>query len=107
FDVYAIHPKRLTRETSERSLLRDALFRSLKSRPGITIEKLNRKVFAIPNPSIVKPSQFHLDKVKPVSRLSGTVGKSKPVRWAEACLLQIDYRLDRLWLLLQPRIILS
>jgi hypothetical protein len=55
--------------------------------------------------SIVKPQIFNTDDVKAVDSISGAVG-STSVKWSEACELRLDYRLDRLWLLLGPRVIL-
>jgi NAD-dependent SIR2 family protein deacetylase len=106
FDVHAIHPAKLAMETAEKSLLRDSLFRALRSQPGIRIERRGRRVFALADPSLVQPSHFNLDGEKPISKLAGSFGSSKVVKWAEACGLHIDYRLDRIWLLLEPRIIL-
>jgi hypothetical protein len=51
----------------------------------------------------VQPNRFHEGGVKPVDRLAGTIGDAG-IRWSECCELRLDYKLDRLWLLMEPRI---
>jgi hypothetical protein len=106
FESRAIVPARLERETGELALLRDALFRAVGQRPGLRLERRRRTVFLIPDPSTVQPSVFNTSDVKSVDRISGVV-ENTAIRWTEACKLRLDYRLERLWLLLEPRVILD
>jgi hypothetical protein len=70
------------------------------------LERRRRTVFLIPDPSTVQPSAFNTSDVKSVDRISGVV-ENTAIRWTEACKLRLDYRLERLWLLLEPRVILD
>jgi hypothetical protein len=104
FDTHAISPAQLAAPTGARALFRDALFRALARRPGLLIQRRGTREYLLPNPALVKASDFNTPDVKPVERLSGSVGT---VGWTEACAIRLDYRLDALWLLLQPRVLLD
>ena len=100
FDTYAIRADRLTRPSGERSLIADALFRAIGRRPGLRVERRGVGVLAFPDPEVVKPAMFHVGGTKPVYSLAGTLDAG--IQWTEACSLHIDYRLDKLWLLIDP-----
>jgi hypothetical protein len=104
FDTHPITARRLIKETGERALVRDALFRAIAQRPGLNLMRRGRVTLLVPDPALVKAAVFNTEKVKPVDRLSGVVPKTH-VRWSEACGLRMDYRFDRLWLLLDPTIV--
>jgi hypothetical protein len=53
-----------------------------------------------PDLNVVRSSTFHVGDTKGVDMLAGTFRSG--IRWTEACALRIDYRLDRLWLLIDP-----
>ena len=57
----------------------------------------------LPDPACVPAAVFNTDNIRPVDRVSGTVPKTS-VAWSEACKLRMDYRLDQLWLLLEPMV---
>ncbi len=101
FDQHPLSAKRLAKEGGERALIRDALFRAIAKRPGLAHERQRNRVRLVPLPGAVSPAVFNSDKVKPVDRVSGIVPQTS-VRWSEACGLRIDYRLDQLWLLIEP-----
>lgn len=103
FETRSIPDKNLTYESADLRLIRDALFNALNHNPRIEIIRRGRRVFAVPNESKVKPSDFNDRNIRPVDRISGIVGDTG-IRWVESCGLRIDYKLDRLWLLLEPRI---
>jgi hypothetical protein len=103
FETRAISDKSLTFESEERRLIRDALMRALSDRPDIMIFRWGWNVFAFPHPQTVKPDHFRNGSINPVDRLSGMVGNTG-IRWTECCELRLDYELDRLWLLMDPRI---
>lgn len=103
FDQHPLASKRLVREGGERALVRDALFRAIAGRPGLTLKRRRSRMWVQPVAGQVKASVFNTDSVKPVDRLSGLVPKTN-VAWSEACGLRVDYRLDQLWLLLEPTI---
>lgn len=104
FEYYPLASRRLVNETGERALLREALFRALNNRPKLRLTRRGRTTLLLPDPSLVSPAIFNTDTVRPVDRLSGTVGNTS-IGWSEACALRVDYRFDRLWLLLDPTIV--
>jgi SIR2-like domain len=104
FETHAIAPAQLVAPTGTRWLIRDALFRALIQRPGITALRRGTRQYLLPNPAIVKSADFHNDQCKPIDRLSGAIGT---VTWTEACGFRLDYRFDQLWLLLEPRVLLD
>ena len=105
FDTHAISPDQLTGATGTRALLRDALFRALGRRSGLLRTRRGlRQLLLYPNPAFVKPSDFNTSDAKPVDGLSGTIGS---VDWSEVCEIRLDCKLNSLWLLLEPRVILN
>lgn len=103
FDQHPLSSKKLVREGGERALIRDALFRAIAGRPGVSLERRHSRVRLRPVPGQVQASIFNTDTVKPVDRISGAVPKTD-IPWSEACGLRVDYRLDQLWLLIQPTV---
>lgn len=104
FDQHPLSARRLVKEGGERAIVRDALFRAISNQPGLVLERRRSSTRLRPIVSQVSPAIFNTDRVKPVDRLSGVVPKTS-VPWTEACNLRVDYRLDRLWLLIEPAII--
>lgn len=103
FDTRSIPDERLVRESGDKTLIREALFRALSHRPDIEIQRRGRRVFALPKSDKVKASHFSDGKWRPVDAICGEVGNTG-IKWTESCELRLDYRLDRLWLLLEPGI---
>jgi SIR2-like domain len=103
FDQHPLSSKRLLKEGGERALVRDALFRAIAGRPGLTLERRRSRVRLRPVPGQVQPSIFNTDTARPVDRISGLVPKTD-VAWSEACGVRVDYRLDLLWLLIEPTV---
>jgi len=106
FETYPLGSSKLVRETGERAIIRDALLRALGKRPGLSLERRGRSSILVPDPGVVTTDIFNTTTVKPVDRLSGKVSQTN-ISWTEACGLRLDYRLDRLWLLLEPRVMLQ
>lgn len=104
FDHHPLSSKRLVKEGGERAVVRDALFRAIADRPSLTLERRGSRVRLRPVPGEVKPSIFNSDTAKPVDVISGTVPKTEVI-WSEACGLRVDYRLEQLWLLIEPIVI--
>lgn len=105
FDARPISSLRLMHETGERSLLRDAMFRALQNQPQINIERRGRSIYLKLNLKTVQPSAFNSNGVKPINQLHGTIPRTK-IAWEEACGIRLDFRLDQLWLLLDPTILM-
>jgi hypothetical protein len=82
-------------------LIGDALFKALGCRPGLRCERRGSNVLLFPDPAVVKSSVFHVGDTKAIDYISGTV-RGTSITWTEACSLRLDYRLDRLWLLMEP-----
>lgn len=106
FETHAISPGRLAIETGERSLVRDALFRAVGRRPGLRINRRGHTSLLIADSASIGPETFNVNQVKPVDRVGGTVSGTT-IGWNEACAIRLDYRLDTLWLLLGPRVVLD
>ena len=103
FDTHPISSTRLCRETGERDLVREALFKAISRQPRLRVERRGRSTFLLPEAGEVEADVFNSGNARPVDRIAGTV-EGTCVRWSEACGLRIDYRLDRIWLLLEPMI---
>lgn len=98
-----IPDKKLAYENEERRLIRDALMLALSNQPNIEIRRRGWRNFALPNLHSVSPTHFQIKDINPVDQLTGTVGDTG-ISWTECCELRLDYKLDRLWLLIDPRI---
>ncbi|SDG29075.1 SIR2 family protein [Thalassobaculum litoreum] len=103
FETRSIPDKSLAYESEERRLIRDALMRALSNRAGIHLLRRGWRVFALPDPKTVTPAHFQRGSIRPIDSLTGVIGNTG-IRWTECCELRLDYKLDRLWLLLDPRI---
>jgi hypothetical protein len=106
FETHPLASRQLVKESGERAIMRDALFRALSKRPGVGLERRDRSIILIPDPKVVTADSFKMKTMKPVDRLSGNV-PGTAITWTEACGLRLDYRLDQLWLLLEPRVVLN
>ena len=103
FDMHPISSARMRRETGERGLVREALFRAISRQPKVRVERRGRSTFLLPEDGHVDGDVFNSGSAKPVDRIAGVIAGTS-VRWSEACGLRIDHRLDRVWLLLEPTI---
>jgi len=102
FDTHGILADRLEFESGERSLLRDALFRALSVHCGLKLVKRGpRSLFRTDRGT----PKFDAQKLtKATGRLNGELSSGN-IPWAEACDVRLDYRLDRLWVMLDPCIV--
>ena len=103
FNTHPLSAKRLVRETGERGLVREALFRSVGQTSGLRLRRRGRATVLLPDPERIRASVFNSESARPVDRVSGTVPETS-VPWSEACRLRMDYRLDQTWLLLEPMV---
>lgn len=102
FDQHPLSSRRLVKEGGERALVRDALFRAIAGRPHLAIERRRNRVLLRPLEA-VQADTFNSEIARPVDRVSGLVPNTD-VAWTESCSLRVDYRLDHLWLLIEPNI---
>ena len=106
FDTHPLSAQRLVRETGERGLVREALFRAVGQTTEMELRRRRRTAVLLPDPARVGASAFNAGSVRPVDRVSGVVDGTS-VDWTEACSLRVDYRLDQVWLLIQPMVVTS
>ena len=102
FDLHSIEPGRLWRETNELNLLRNALVHGLiKTVPlvawtGRSVHELH-----------IDPAGADATELAPLRNtikvISGTISGTN-VKWSEAVSIRVEYRLGRLWMLLEPTI---
>lgn len=102
FDLHSIETKRLRYDSGERGLLRDALSRAIaRSRALDIYRRRNTDLFA--------PSDPSADVWKPLRQLvpplSGVVEGFPNLRWREGIGTRLDWADERLWLLIEPRIV--
>lgn len=100
-DTHGVLADRLQFESGERGLLRDALFRAISERCGLKLNKRDASTFVRAD-----SGDFLFDNSKltsAVNRLHGELPGG--ITWSEACDLKLDYKLDQLWLMLDPYVI--
>jgi len=98
-DYYSISPDRFSHSTSELALIYDALGRALSGRVGVTAMKRHRSWFLIPD---VAQKSNPLPTHSVVGIVPGTT-----VGWREAASIRLDCYSGRVWLLVQPTVILD
>ena len=102
-DTHSVIAERLAFESGERSLLRDALFRSLSMHSGFELHRAGHRHYFRADGG--QPS-FDLSALQTaVQLLNGTTSAGLP--WSEACQLRLDYKMDRLWLLVSPVVLVD
>lgn len=105
FSLHSIETKRLRYESAEHGLLYDALMRSLARERSIIVERRRRNRFVTIDPG--QTSNEAYGKLKSVvKQISGRVGNTS-VQWREAARIHLEYRMDRLWVVVEPSVILD
>lgn len=102
FDLHSIETKRMRYDSGERGLLRDALSRAVARSRGLDFyRRRNMDLFA--------PSDPTADVWRPLRQLVpplfGVVEGFPDLRWREGIGTRLDWADDRLWLLIEPRIV--
>jgi hypothetical protein len=104
-DLHPIEASRLRWESGEHGLLAEALAHALaRDRPLLVRRRRHQWVL------VTDPKQQHHEDLAPVRAVSRSLVGRLPTgagHWAEAVALRLDWRLDRLWLLIEPIIWLS
>jgi hypothetical protein len=100
-ETHAISPGQLVAPTGTQHLIRAALFRAIAKRPALTALRDGGKLLILPDPTLITAALFNSSTSRAVDRVAGALGR---VSWSEACSIRLDHRLDRLWLLLEPRV---
>jgi hypothetical protein len=104
FETHAISPSQLVAATGTRALIREALLHAVGRRPGLIPSRRGASQYLLPNTTLVQPAAFSSTDSKPIDRLNG---KIVSVTWTEACAVRLDHKLNSLWLLLEPRVLLD
>lgn len=102
FDVHSIEPHRLRYDSAEHGLLHDAICKALERERPVTIKRRGRLRIMFVNPSREKNLLFQPLK-QAVGKIVGQIPNTQ-ITWMEAIRVRIEYRLDQLWLLMEPTI---
>jgi NAD-dependent SIR2 family protein deacetylase len=104
FDLHPIELRRLRYESSERGLLRQALSQALARNHGLMLtRRRTANLLAPADPSEVRWQLLR----KLVGDLSGCVPNHPELVWREGVGTRLDWADDRLWLLFEPRTVMS
>lgn len=101
-DYYTIEAHRLRHESAELGLLYDALACAFQRERPVAVQRWRSGHIITVDPDAASDPLF-AKLHKATGGLSGTVPRTK-IRWVEAVRFHLDYRLGRLWLLLEPTI---
>lgn len=100
-DTHGILSERLTFESGERFLLREALFKALEDHCGLKIECIGSRCIMRANQTM-DTIEFGFDKLVEVTKQTHGIVPGTDIVWTEACSLRLDYRMGNLWLLIRP-----
>jgi hypothetical protein len=101
-DVFNIDAHRLSFESAEQGLLYSALTKAItRSRPLLYGRKRHRHIIYVDHSQ--KNNQTFNQLKRTVRNVSGTVPNTE-LQWAEAIQIRIDYKLSKLWLVVEPTI---
>jgi hypothetical protein len=102
FDLHNIYAGRLRYESAELGLLYDAMARAL-ARTYPLIDHRNRRGHTMVCDSARSSEDGFAALRKVAGQISGTVPKTQ-INWTEAFRFKLEYRLDRMWLILETAI---
>lgn len=100
FDLHNIEARRLRYESAEHGLLNDAIGRALARERPVLVERHGNAYTVAVDPSCTHDAVFNRLR-QAVPALTGMI-QGAQVCWSEAVRVRLDYRLGRLWLLLEP-----
>ena len=100
WNTHSIVDTRLVKESGERRLLRDALFVAIADKARLDLKHRRAETLALADPNVTPANRFR--GLGHPNAVNGTV-PGTDIEWVEVCGLRLDYRDDRLWLLLKPR----
>jgi hypothetical protein len=104
FDLHTIELRRLRYDSQERGLLRQALSQALARRHGLTlIRRRNTDLLAPADPTDTRWAPLK----KLVGSLAGAIPKNPELKWSEGVGTRLDWGDDRLWLLFEPRTVMT
>jgi hypothetical protein len=101
FDLATFEHRRLRYESGERGLLRDALVEALCAAKNVRAIRRRNADLLVP----VDPADTAWDGLRAITRqVTGTVPEHPDLHWHEGVAVRLDWADDRLWLLLDPKI---
>jgi hypothetical protein len=104
FDLFAIETHRLRYDSAERGLLRKALSRALAGSLDMSLTR-QRSVDLLAPRDVGADRWVALKKL--TGALSGSVTAHPELNWAEGVSTRLDWAGERLWLLIEPRIVFT
>lgn len=104
--VYAINPDKFSYPSEEYKLISDALCESIERNTDLVVDERKDGKYLSTNEKTVQIGAFNTQVDCAISTLSGVVPNTN-IEWRAACKIDLDYKFNKLWLLLSPRIILS
>ncbi len=103
WNTHPILEARLIRESGERALLRETLFRTIAERAGVDLMYRRGETLALADSTSTPRERFR--GLKDPADVHGIV-PGTGVQWREACGLRLDFKDGRLWMLLEPRLVI-
>jgi hypothetical protein len=102
FDLASFETRRLRYDSGERGLLRDALVEALCAAKKLRAIRRRSADQLVPR----DPTESDWDGLRAITRqIAGTVPKHSEVQWLEGVSVRLDWADERLWLLLEPKIV--
>jgi len=102
FDLHSIESRRLRYESQELGLLYDAMSLALVRGRPLLLQHGRTAVKIFVNPQ--KASEQSFAPLKRVAgQITGTIGATR-LKWAEAVRIRVEFKLERLWLLIEPTV---
>lgn len=101
-DVHAIEARRLHFESAELGLLYDAFSRALERERPIKVKRARSAYLIAVDPERASDQTFAPLR-QATQNICGKVHQTE-LMWAEALWIKLEYRLERLWLIMEPTI---
>jgi len=102
FDLHAIEPRRLRHDSGERGLLRQAISTALARTFALTVQRRHSGDLLAP----IDPSSKSWEGLRQiVGTTAGAVPGDSVLKWREGVSVRLDWADERLWLLIDPRIV--
>jgi hypothetical protein len=102
FDIHSIQASRLRWESAEHGMLYKAFTRALTRSYPVTVQRASGHYQVIIDPSRANDPAFSKLRKATLS-ITGTIPRVG-LKWAEALWVRMEYRLGRLWFLIEPTI---